>query len=213
MTDSPSERPRWLSWRNFDACAIRLVMIAALGFVGYLLFRITTTHTTPSTDSEAMIQMAQWTIAVILTAGGALIGINWYQSERCYQRDIDDITKANEDRFQRLEVNIRATTFAVMITEIRRQLGEPERREYFLTAVKLYHQIPDMGLKREIILDVLDATRKTASHHITKVSRRYFDVLYPILPQVKEDMPDLGDDLDQALQALGSPPQQLFTTP
>lgn len=37
--------------------------------------------------SEAMIQMAQWTITSVLAIGGALVGLNRYQSEKRHEHD------------------------------------------------------------------------------------------------------------------------------
>lgn len=32
--------------------------------------------------NERLLQMVQWTIGTVLTLGGALIGLNWYQGEK-----------------------------------------------------------------------------------------------------------------------------------
>lgn len=37
--------------------------------------------------NERLLQMVQWTIATVLTLGGALIGLNWYQGEKRYEHD------------------------------------------------------------------------------------------------------------------------------
>jgi hypothetical protein len=67
--------------------------------------------------SERLIQLTQWTISTILIIGGGLIGLNWYQNQRRYEQDKDDLLRekagieerigdvedAFEARVQRLE--------------------------------------------------------------------------------------------------------------
>lgn len=37
--------------------------------------------------NERLLQMVQWTVGTVLTLGGALIGLNWYQGEKRYEHD------------------------------------------------------------------------------------------------------------------------------
>jgi len=76
------------------AVVIASAVVLWIGFlISWILFRgsdIGTPRTAPAAliaANERMLQMVQWTIATILTLGGALIGLNWYQSERRYQDD------------------------------------------------------------------------------------------------------------------------------
>ena len=51
--------------------------------------------------NERSLQMVQWTIATVLTLGGALIGLNWYQGEKRYEHErriIEDKLTAEMER-------------------------------------------------------------------------------------------------------------------
>ncbi|MGI8485669.1 MAG: hypothetical protein ACR2OU_15580 [Thermomicrobiales bacterium] len=47
--------------------------------------------TAVAASGERLIQMAQWTIGTVLTVGALLIGLNWYQNDRRYERDKQDL--------------------------------------------------------------------------------------------------------------------------
>lgn len=49
--------------------------------------------------NERLLQMVQWTIGTVLTLGGALIGLNWYQGEKRYEHD----RRVFEERLTALE--------------------------------------------------------------------------------------------------------------
>jgi hypothetical protein len=151
----------------FDAILLRLIVISILGFIGFLLYRVVSTSVSPSSDSEAMIQMAQWTIATILTVGAALIGINWYQAERRYERDRADLQTEFEKRFESI-------SDWVASVEIRNYIGFPTASNYLGLVNKLFEQTTDTTRKR-IIADLVDGD---GSHFIT-VPRFNSDVIDP----------------------------------
>lgn len=98
--------------KRFDQMLFRVLLITAILFMGYLLWLTATTRfTLVNSSDEAVVQLAQWTIATILTAGAALIGLNWYQGEKRYERDKDELNREMvqlqegfEKRFRELEL-------------------------------------------------------------------------------------------------------------
>lgn len=80
--------------------AILGVVLLWIGFLITMILIRGSDVGTPSGESQAlirsserMLQMAQWTIASVLTIGGALIGFNWFQN----QRDREDIRVAQKE--------------------------------------------------------------------------------------------------------------------
>ncbi len=123
MPQGPPSRWRWVTWRNFDSCLIRLAIIGTWGFVGFLTYLILSTKIVPASDADAMVQMAQWTIVTILTGGAALIGINWYQGEKRHEADKEELAATNRDQFKKLEEDIQATAIFTAVTELQRRVG------------------------------------------------------------------------------------------
>ncbi len=89
-----------------DAVSITL-MIGLLLLIGFVIWRLlcppepvdivirsdasgeSFSAATALAMGERMGQSAEWTIATILVIGSALIGLNWYQGDLRYQRDMD----------------------------------------------------------------------------------------------------------------------------
>ncbi len=80
-----------------------LILLAVLIALGVVVFRVLTTDTSlnliPTSDesaaviraNERVVQLTQWTISTILIVAGGLIGLNWYQNQRRYERDKEDL--------------------------------------------------------------------------------------------------------------------------
>lgn len=116
-------------WDGAKEVLFILILLAVLIALGVVVFRIVTTDTSlrllPANSesaaviraNERVVQLTQWTISTILIVAGGLIGLNWYQNQRRYERDkeeldtfrletSDDVTQIRttvETRLHRLE--------------------------------------------------------------------------------------------------------------
>jgi hypothetical protein len=201
--------PDWMNWRNFDSCLIRLAMLVAMGFVGFLVYLILSTRTSPTSDSESLIQMAQWTIVTVLTGGAALIGINWYQGEKRYERDREDVNKAVEElasnnakQFQQLAEQIEATAFFTAVSDATRRVGSREDEAYIQKCIDLYQEIPtELTLLRDIIAGwMIDEAKHISNVPVSKVTRSRVDPLRGLLPTLAKDFPERGKELKDVLE-------------
>lgn len=89
--------PRWLF------AALLATLLLMMGAVLYKILWSSPVVGSPATESmavtrasERLIQMVQWTISTILLIGGALIGLNWYQSNQRYQNDKETLQRMND---------------------------------------------------------------------------------------------------------------------
>lgn len=99
---------RTLDMSSFDAILFRLVAMLSVAFVGYLLFRIIQAPAgTGNGDASALVQMAQWTIATVLTGGAALIGLSWYQSTKRHDLDREQLERDLQRHSERFEIEFK----------------------------------------------------------------------------------------------------------
>lgn len=110
--DDPPSRPRragrdqsaWDdAWEGAKETLFVLILLAVLVALGVVVFRVITTDASlrlipTSSESAALIranervvQLTQWTISTILIVAGGLIGLNWYQNQRRYERDKEEL--------------------------------------------------------------------------------------------------------------------------
>ena len=78
------------------AATIALILIGHLVFVNVRLPTVATESQALTATADKLVQMAQWTIGVVLSLGGLFIGVNWYQAEDRYRRDRAEITAKME---------------------------------------------------------------------------------------------------------------------
>jgi len=90
------------------------VAIVVVGYFGVLIGRLLIAD-----FSDAQGEMVRWTITTVLTAGGALIGLNWYQNQQRYERDKREIEESAKEYRKGVDTSI---------SSLRDQLTVIERR-------------------------------------------------------------------------------------
>ncbi len=148
--EDASQKSRFRLPSNLSAKVVAAVILIWTGFLITMIVTQGSDIGTPASETEAVIrsnerllQMAQWTIATVLTIGGALIGFNWFQNQR--EREsieasrsdvvkvieslpgtIDELTETIEQRLQLLERAVQFThdaTVGVQMLEEAKQLS------------------------------------------------------------------------------------------
>jgi hypothetical protein len=162
-------------------------MLVAMGFVSFLVYLVLDTCTSPTANSDALVQITQWTIVTMLTGGAALIGINWYQEEKRYERDREDINEAIEElasdyekQFKRLKEQIEATAFFTAVSDVACRVGDREDERYIPRCIHLYREIPaELVLLKEVIAGwIIEEAKRISTVPIGKVSRSRVEPLH-----------------------------------
>lgn len=71
------------------------IAVVVVGYFGVLIGRLLVAN-----FSDAQGEMVRWTITTVLTSGGALLGLNWYQNQHRYERD-QETARADQQTFQK----------------------------------------------------------------------------------------------------------------
>lgn len=136
------------TWEGAKEALFILILLSVLSALGVVVFRVITADTSlqliPITSesaaviraNERVVQLTQWTISTILIVAGGLIGLNWYQNQRRYERDkeeLDTFREATSD-----EVSALRSSVAVRLQRLERQseaLAEQHRDHVLVQAV------------------------------------------------------------------------------
>jgi hypothetical protein len=94
---------------------------------------------------ERLGQSAEWTIATVLVIGSALIGLNWYQGARQYQRDMENfegriaaLDTQIRERLDAIESTNKATITFLLYQGTSNRLGNPNQAGFVGRAIDLF---------------------------------------------------------------------------
>lgn len=121
---------------------------------------------------ERMGQSAEWTIATVLIIGSALVGLQWYQSERRYRRDIAEF----EERLAAVESTAHQVARFLALDKMNIALGNPDQPGFVDRAIAWY-RISDPREMKAI-------TAKTLVNWATRL-----ETMNPTLPLVGDVKP------------------------
>jgi len=166
--NSSTNTPTWL---KIAAIAIASAVVLWIVFlISWILFKgsdIGTPRTAPAAlivANERMLQMVQWTIATILTLGGALIGLNWYQSERRYQDDkraVDETLAEVQALRDELEER-----FKILAEASVESLAQLAMQEIIESARPAYHPMP---IPVEHFISILRSEDQNPVHRLAAI--------------------------------------------
>lgn len=219
---------------SLDLIRRRLHIIFIVAFaipVSIVMFRIAVMDTdiggrTPvaamnAASSEAMMQLAQWTITTVLALGGALIGLNWYQGEKRHEHDrqvFEDRLTANIDKKlsehnemynQHLEMLTRASIASLdahAARTIRESVGPKDRSVQDLSfvdrVIRSFHAatsvIDRRGAGVVLTQEVISAA-STIPGKVGRLEQYQLDRLREIARDLSRDAPDIGQLLETTL--------------
>jgi hypothetical protein len=105
---APDKSTFCVIWEWAKEVLFIVILLAVLIALGVVVFQVITTDTSlnliPTSGesaavirtNERVVQLTQWTISTILIVAGGLIGLNWYQNQRRYERDKEDLNAFRE---------------------------------------------------------------------------------------------------------------------
>lgn len=206
--------------RSADRILFRLVVVFVLAIVLTLLWKIVSTEFPDSgSDSAALVQLTQWTIATVLTGGAALVGLNWYQASRRYEDDQEKRNRSVSDVEIRLVNALKerdetiARLSAQMESEIEHELRRLERKyftvgsEYgsfasFLTEYPITSRSPLQALKSSsrIILERLQ--KEVAGENYVYFGQSDIEKIREAVAHIAVQLPAEAQAIEKALEVV-----------
>lgn len=211
-----------------DAVSVAVIACLAL-FVGSVVWRMlfppapvnVVIQPDPSGESfsaaaalamgERMGQSAEWTIATVLVIGSALIGLNWYQGDRRYQRDMDDIdariaaldTQIRE-RLDAIEFTSKATLMFLMYQGTEDRLGNPDQVGFVDRSIELFRSSPSPEQRQVIMSILVEWAKARRTSNPTLPIMGDVRLLRGFVPEVRAHFPDMAAAISDALEVAGS---------
>jgi len=159
---------------------------------------------------ERMGQSAEWTIATVLVIGSALIGLNWYQGDRRYQRDMDDI----DDRIAALDTQIRERLNAIEFTSkatltfllfqgTAERLGSHDQVGYIGRARDLYRTSSSPEQRQIIASFLVEWAKVRRTSNPTLPIMGDVPTLRAFLPEIDSHFPEMAKQIRDALDVAG----------
>lgn len=155
---------------------------------------------------ERMGQSAEWTIATVLVIGSALIGLNWYQGDRRYQRDMDEI----DERIAGLDTQIRKrldaieftgkATLAFLLWQVTAdRLGSPGQVGYVGKARDLFRTSTSPEQRQLIASMLVDWAKALHTSDPTLPIMGEVPALRGFLPDIQAHFPEMAMTISDAL--------------
>jgi hypothetical protein len=172
--------------------------------------------------NERSLQMVQWTIATVLTLGGALIGLNWYQGEKRYEHDRqvfeEKLTAEMDRKLSEYNANLDMLTRASILSldshaarMIEQSVGARDGSVNDLTYVDRViraFQTANATLARRGVAQVLIGELIRAAHPTRgkpgNLEQDQLNRMENIAGELNQDAPDKAKELEVALQAYTS---------
>lgn len=222
-------------WRSrFAPMVSKRTLLGVIGvaFVFWVFFLITkvlltsTAIGTPSTEQAALIaanerllQLVQWSIGTVLTLGGGLIGLNWYQSEKRYEHDRRlfqeqvnaDVEKKLTEYSQHLDMLSRASILSLdlvtaeMIKQrIGPRTGSADDLSFAHRVIQAFRSERDIlarrGIATLLIQEVIDSANTTPGKP-GRLTEDQLREITEIAQELSKDAPDKAAALGFTLQA------------
>lgn len=156
---------------------------------------------------ERMGQSAEWTIATVLVIGSALIGLNWYQGDRRYQRDMEEIDsriveldRQIRDRLQVIELTSVATLSFLMFQGIAEKLGDPDKAGFVGRAIEIFRTASTQQQRQTIATILVEWANARRTSHPTLPIMADIPELRGFIPEIKAHFPALAQSIDEALR-------------
>jgi hypothetical protein len=223
----PEKTKRQTKRRN--EIAVKVIPFAILVWIAFLISLIvlkgTDIGTPASADAaliaanERLLQMVQWTIGTVLTLGGALIGLNWYQSEKRYDHDrqlFEDRITAEMDRKleehkQHLDMVSRASLLSLdseAARTIRESVGPRDGTVNDLGFVdRVLARFTNEGLTLarrgvgRVLIDELIRAASTVPGKPGRLEAYQIARIKEVVVDLTKDAPDLAEQVDAVLKA------------
>lgn len=156
--------------------------------------------------NERLLQMVQWTIATVLTLGGALIGLNWYQGEKRYEHDkhefearVQTLEEQTARRLSYLELANTATLEMLTYQGVAQALGDPEDLQFVSRSINYFRTSDSVPMRRATATILIEYAKAATGSHPTHFKRSYIPTLRDFIPELSRQFPELGSVLASAL--------------
>jgi hypothetical protein len=225
--ESRRSEPTWLRKNRGHMLAAVVVLCFIPVFV--VMFRIafldtnkgwrTSEAAATASASEAVMQMAQWTITTVFAIGGALIGLNWYQSEKRYEHDRqvfeDRLTEKINSKLGEYEKSLDMVTRASIVSldmyaaqiikeSVGRRDGSINDLNYVERVIRTFHDAKEplarRGAARILVEEILHAGSAIPGTP-GRLDRAQLAMIEGAAHDLNKEFPDLGQALLGAVRA------------
>lgn len=152
--------------------------------------------------SERLVQMAQWTVTTVLTLGGALIGLNWYQNERRYQEDKASFEQKITARVDQLGEKVRFLEFVStaqvqmsVFQAVSQRAGDPESPDFVPNCVEGYrlaNELPIRSAYAQVLRQYAIAASENSPGHYT---RQGLPLLQEFTVELRKEFPEIAAEI------------------
>lgn len=153
-------------------------------------------------SSERLVQMAQWTVTTVLTLGGALIGLNWYQNERRYyddkaalERKVNDSIHELSQRLSFLEFVSNAQLQMSVFQAVSNKTGDPENPSFVFNCIEGYRSASEKPMRSayaSVMRQYAIAASQNRSGHYTRQGTAQ---LQEFTSELRREFPEVANEI------------------